>query len=205
MTAPREGTADPWHEFAAQPSRYVDAARLPACFGGQFASDVCVRLQTCARLQDRVSDLIRAHYGLAPWVAPEACDQPDRAIALASAEQLAALARRCGAIYHSAAIANVILAHHVAVLHQQLGEDLCGFAVAHRDLAGSVERVEPLTTLSAAVSDDGWCCLGAWCHAQPREIGMRVRLKLAPHQMLDGEPVAGLAQLGCAIVRRVAA
>jgi hypothetical protein len=207
MTAPRDVAADPgrWHEFVAQPARYIDAMRLVACFDGQFADDLCTRLKSCVRLRDRVSDLIMAHYGLASRVAFEACDETDRAIALASAEQLADLTLRCGAIYCSAAIANVILADQVAVLHEQLGEPLCGFAVAHRDLAGPVETVEALETLSQRVAENGWLCLGVWCHAQPREVGMRVRLKLAAREALDGEPAGHLALLGCAIVRRAAA
>lgn len=206
MTAPDDAAAAAlWRAFVTGPADSVDEGRLAACFNEQLGSDLCRRLKACRRLAARLSDLIRDRYGLAPWVAASACAAGDRAIALAPADDLRELIRRSGAIYWSAAIANVVLADQVAALHQQLGEALCSFAIGHRDLAGPPRSAAPFATFAQRVVERGERCLAAWCAAQPREVGLRVRLKLAPSSALEGEPDAGFVELGCAILRRAAA
>ena len=123
------------------------------------------------RLRARVNDLIQATYRLAPVGPAEACSETDRAIALAPASRLAEIARRSGAIFWSAAIAKAILASQLAALHEQLGEELHRFALAHRDLAGPPRAIEPIAEAGARIVRDGWLCVGGWCHAQSDAVG----------------------------------
>jgi hypothetical protein len=205
MTTATENTADAarWDDFVARPASYAHPARVELCFGGRIRPDLCRRLTSCGRLLDRVSERIRVHYGLSSRVPIDASDATDRAIALAPVDHIFALARRAGAMFHATTIANVIRADHVVMLHQQLGEELCAFAIAHRDLSGpSAGPVASLQNIGARVEEAGWLCVGAWCHAQPHEIGMRTRLKFAPTAALEGAPSDVFKQLGCAIMRR---
>jgi hypothetical protein len=89
------GDGADWETFQARPALYAEPSRIAACFGGQFAPDLCARLQTAPRLERRLSDRLRAHYALAAVVAPGAVDEADRTIALAPAAQLVELARHC--------------------------------------------------------------------------------------------------------------
>jgi hypothetical protein len=193
-----------WNSFLAQPALYADPSRLALCFDGQLAADLCARLQTVSRLEPRLSDRLRSHYGLAEGVAVETMDETDRAIAMTPAAQLVDLARHCGAIYWGNTIAAAILAPQVVVIDAALGATLASYALAHRDLSGPVQPFDLPDGLAARVLDDGWRCLAAWCDAQPDGVGTRVRLKLPPSGALDRPPVSPLDQLGGAIVRRAA-
>jgi hypothetical protein len=200
-----EGPApSPWQEFASNPASYAVASRVVACFDGKLPPAVCVALAGSPRLRERVNGLIRATHRLAPGCPDDACGGADQAIALAPADRLAEIARRSGAIFWSAAIANVIVARQVAKLHEQLGEEVHRFALAHRDLAGPPRSIEPIAEAAASILRDGWLCLGAWCHAQSVAVSARVRLKLPPGDAIDQTPSSPFAELGPEIVRRAA-
>lgn len=188
----------------ARPAAYADTKRLAVCFDGEFGGDLCARLKTSKRLQERVAAVVRRHYGLPAWLAPEACSEVDRAIALATPQRLSELARRSGAIYWASTIANAILAPEVEALHQQIGEAACNFALENRDLAGPEQSLDPRNSAGRRMMDDGWRCVGAWCHAQPPAVGVRVRLKLPPAAAIDEPPLSDLLEIGPAIVRRAA-
>jgi hypothetical protein len=193
--------SQPWEEFASNPAATIAAGRLVPCFDGALSSEACGRLTASPRLRARVNDLIQATYRLAPAGLAEACSETDRTIALAPASRLAEIARRSGAIFWSAAIANAVMASQVAVLHEQLGDELHRFALAHRDLAGPPRSVEPIPEAGARMVRDGWLCLGAWCHAQSEAVGARVLLKLEPDDGIDWTPEGRFAELGPGIVR----
>jgi hypothetical protein len=193
-----------WSAFMARPATYIDRSRLSACFGAQIGNELCGRLQGAIRLQHRLSILIDQHYSLASTVASEALSELARSIALASAERLAEYALRSGAIYWAATIVGAVRAREVKAFQQELGEALCTYALTHRDLAGPSQQVEPLDSLGARIAEDGWRCLGAWCHAQPDGVGARVRLKLAASHALDDPPQSPFDKIGPPIVRRVA-
>jgi hypothetical protein len=188
----------------ARPAAYVDAERLDACFGRQLGVDLCGRLRTSKRFLERLGAIIRQHYSLPAWAAPETCSEVDRTIALSTPERLQELARRSGATYWASTIANAILARQVEALHEQLGEAICGFALENRDLAGPEQRFEPNESIGARISADGWRCIGAWCHAQPEAVGTRVRLKLSPAAAIDDTPELHFIEIGPVIVRRAA-
>jgi hypothetical protein len=206
-----------WETFMRQPAAYIDAARLAVCFDNQFSAELCGRLQSAGRLRDKLSTLINTHYALAAPVEQDAVGDLDRNIALSPVERLADVVRRAGAIYWANAIANVLLAERVNRLHEQLGEAVCAFALANRDLSGPGEVLEPLADAGARVTEDGERCFAAWCQSLSDAVAARVRLKLPPREALDGQPRmrvhvgviprvhTHIAEIGPSIVRRAAA
>jgi len=191
-----------WAAFVTQPALYIEPSRLAVCFDGMVDSELCARLKSSLRLEERLSGLVRSRYGLAHTIAAEDVSDTDRSIALASSEQLAELARRAGAIYWANSIANTVRAADAAAFDAALGERLCVVALANRDLSGPMQPLTPYDRLGARVMDDGLRCLGAWCKAQSPGIGLRVSLKLAPNRALDDAVMSPFDELGPAIVRR---
>jgi len=183
---------------------YIDAGRLAACFDNAFSGNLCERLRGTGRLQERLSELIDQRYALAAPIAEDAVEESDRNIAVSSAERLLDLIRRAGAIYWASAIANVVLAEEVRSLHEQLGEALCAFALANRDLSGPGETLEPLMSAGERVTEDGERCFAAWCQSLPEAVAARVWLKLPTTSEPGGEPVEPFAAIGPSIVRRAA-
>jgi hypothetical protein len=202
-TASESTRADPgWDAFVTQPALYIEPSRLAACFDGMVGPELCARLKTSLRLQPRLSGLVHSRYGLARAIAVADVSDTDRLIALASSEQLAEVVRRAGAIYWANSIATTVRAADAAAFDAALGEALCVVALANRDLSGPMQPLTPYDQLGTRVTEDGLRCLGAWCKAQTADIGMRVRLKLAPHPALDETVRPPLDELGPAIVRR---
>lgn len=187
-----------------QPVDYIDAGRLAACFDDAFSPDLCERLRGTGRLQDRLSELVDKRYALAAPIAEDAVEESDRNIALSSAERLRDLIGRAGAIYWANAIANVVLAEEVRSLHEQLGEALCAFALANRDLSGPGETLEPLVSAGKRIAEFGERCFAAWCQSLPEAAGARVRLKLPTTCEHGEEPAELFVAIGPSIVRRAA-
>lgn len=196
-------TAVAWRSFIDNPAGYAAPQRLAVCFDGAISVAVCERMLGTERLQARLSALLVEQHALAGLPADDS-DDVDRIIALASADDLDEVAFRSGAIYWAGALAGIILAQKAAALHEALGEELCAFAVANRDLAGPLQPLDPVEGIRERVLADGWRCLSAWCDAVPAAIGMRVRLKLPPGDLIDTTPPPSFAETGPAIVRRAA-
>lgn len=204
MAASPEPVMD-WQNFMMEPALYIEADRFAACFEGAFSPALCRKLQESQRLRSRLSAAVRQHYGLGPWIDPDSVDEVDRVIALAPADDLPDLAARAGAIYWSSVIASTVLAKAVNALHQQLGDELCGYAINQRDLAGPAQSLEPLDTVGDRIEDDGWRCLSAWCASVAPGIGQRVRLKLPKDSIADLPAPPEFAARGAEIIRRAAA
>jgi hypothetical protein len=191
-----------WQAFMTNPAGYTDAVRLVACFDGAISEATCERMLRSQRLHQRLSALLFDHYGLASAISREPVEKVDRAIVLLSSEELEELVLRSGAIYWAGRIAAVIDGREAAALQAALGADLCAFAVASRDLAGPMQSFEAAEDIHERVYADGLCCLSAWCQTMPDETAMRVRLKLMPHDIIDGAAVSPFDEVGPAIVRR---
>jgi len=172
------------------------------CFDGMVDPELCGRLRSSPRLEERLSDLVHSRYGLARTIAAEEVSDTDRWIALASSEQLVELARRAGAIYWANSIANTVRAADAAAFDAALGETLCVVALANRDLSGPMQPLAPYDQLGRRVMEDGFRCLGGWCKAQSPGVGLRVRLKFAPNPALDDAVNTPFDELGPAIMRR---
>jgi hypothetical protein len=191
-----------WDAFVTQPALYIEPSRLAVCFDGMVDPELCGRLRSSARLEERLSDLVHSRYGLARAIAAEEVSDTDRWIALASSEQLSELARRAGAIYWANSIANTVRAADAAAFDAALGEKLCVVALANRDLSGPMQPLTPYDQLGRRVIEDGFRCLGGWCKAQSPGVGLRVRLKFAPNPALDDAVKTPFDELGPAIMRR---
>lgn len=204
MSTARENTgADAgWQAFVTRPALYIETSRLAVCFDGMVDTELCARLKTSRRVEERLSALVDARYGLASAVAAEDVSDADRSIALASSEQLSELVRRAGAIYWANGIANTVRAADAAAVDAALGEKLCVVALANRDLSGPMQPLAPYDQLGRRVMEDGLRCLGGWCEAQSPGVGLRVRLKLSPDPALDDAVNAPFDELGPAIIRR---
>ena len=196
------GAGAGWDAFVTQPALYIEPSRLAVCFDGMVDPELCGRLRSSPRLEERLSDLVHSRYGLARIIAAEDVSDADRSIALASSEQLAEVVRRAGAIYWANSIANTVRAADAAAFDAALGEKLCLVALANRDLSGPMQPLTPYDQLGARVMQDGLRCLGAWCKAQRPGVGLRVSLKLAPNPALDDVVNRPFDELGPAIVRR---
>lgn len=190
-----------WQAFLSNPAAYADAARLVPCFDGSIDEAACLHMLGAERLHGRLSGILMERYGLSLETAAPA-DDIDRAIALASGEALEDIALRSGAIYWAGSLASVIAGRQAAALQAALGADAYAFALANRDLTGPQRPTEPLEDVHGLVYEDGLRCLGAWCQSQPGDTGMRVRLKLMPHALIDQKADEAFVRAGPAIVRR---
>lgn len=190
-----------WQAFLSNPAAYADAARLVPCFDGSIDEAACLCMLGLPRLHGRLSGLLKERYGLSLETAAPA-DDIDRAIALASGEALEDIALRSGAIYWAGSLASVIAGRQAAALQAALGADTYAFALANRDLTGPLRPTGPLEDVHGLVYEDGLRCLGAWCQSLSGDTGMRVRLKLMPHALIDQKADEAFVRAGPAIVRR---
>lgn len=203
MTGPAEraSSAMDWATLMNKPAAYIDLTRLAACFGGGISVRLCERLRGASRLQNRLSAMISDFYALAAPVGPEAVDQLDQNVALLPVGRIGDVVRRAGAVYWANAIANVVRAEEVRRLRDQLGEALCAFALANRNLSGPPRKLEPVESADARIMEDGMRCLGAWCQSQPAAVGGRVRLKSPARPALDERAPRPFDEIGPAIIR----
>lgn len=194
-----------WRAFLEQPILYIDPERMSVCFNGHIGPDLAERLLASSRLRERLSQIVRGHYALPLGLGVYDVEDEDMAIAMATPDILVQIVPRAGAIYWAAAIANTVYAADVAALQAEIGEDLCTYALKHRDLAGPEAAFPALDTAAERIAESGWRCLSAWCEALDPAINARVRLKLPPIDSFDGPPPAELAEIGPKIIRRAAA
>jgi hypothetical protein len=178
MSTPQTSEVTAWRGFMFTPGRYAEPAHVRSCFNDAISVQLAAKLVACARIEDRLSNLLIAHYRLPRWLDLEACPKKDRAVALLPLAEFAGVARRAGAIYWSASLATAVFGSEVAALQRQLGEDLYQFALAHRDLAGPIQGLRPLEALDAKFLADGWRCFEGWRRSQQRAVAERVLLKL---------------------------
>lgn len=200
-----------WDRFSRTPSLGAHPAFIAELFGGALSEETAARIGRRPRFGERLSRMIAQRHGLAEIDAP--ADDADRAIALASGEELDALSRRAGAVCWADPIAREIRAPDVAALKEALGDDAYAAALANREEAFSPVTLglgEPgaealgRDQLVARSRASGRMCLAAWLTTQPRGVSDRVRLKLSPEAVLPQVDEAYL-EYGPAIVRRVAA
>lgn len=203
MNEPRGGD-QAWRSFIQHPIRTIDPDRLSLCFGGNIDPELALQIKASPRLRERLGRIVRDHYRLLPPPGTPPENEHDMDIALAPSDILTQIVPRAGAIYWSAAIANTVYAADVAALQAEIGEDLCNYALKHRDLAGPETGFASPGTAAERVAESGWQCLAAWCEALDPAVGARLRLKLPPTDAFDAPAPAALAQIGPKIVRRAA-
>jgi hypothetical protein len=193
-----------WRAFMTEPVSYIDPGQFSRALGGALSVELCARLRDCERLQGRLSTLILAGEGLNAWGERTIVSEEDAAIAAAPLPVLTAIVQRAGAIFWAAGMVNAVRGADVAALQNALGEEVCRFALKHRDLAGPEQPLAPFETLGERVLADGWLCYAGWCDSLPSEIRARARLKIsAGDAQRQPAPPAFLAS-GPAIIRRAA-
>jgi hypothetical protein len=201
MSTPDKSEVSAWRSFILTPGRYAEPSHIRNCFNGAINAQLAAKLVACARLDDRLSSLLIAHYRLSRWLDLEACPQKDRTIALLPQAQFASIARRAGAIYWGASLATAVFGSEVAALQRQLGEDLYWFALAHRDLAGPIQDLRPFDALDVKFIADGWRCFEGWRRSQQRAVAERVLLKFPPEYEANAPLDRIFLQKGPEIVR----
>jgi hypothetical protein len=178
---------------------------MSACFDGHIGPELAERLLGSARLRERLAAMVRAHYTLPLGLGVYDVEDEDMAIAMATPDILVQIVPRAGAIYWAAAIANTVYAADVAALQAEIGEDLCTYALKHRDLAGPETAFPAIDKAAELIAESGWRCLSAWCVSLDPAVNARVRLKLPPIDSFDEAPPAALSETGPKIIRRAAA
>ncbi|KFF48647.1 hypothetical protein GY26_12900, partial [Gammaproteobacteria bacterium MFB021] len=144
-----------------------------------------------ARFRQRLIARLRARHRLPAAAELPPLAAPDRGLCRLDATALAACARAAGVIVHADVFARAIEAPRVSALRTRFGEALHRLALEQRDQPRpephTVAPANDLEALAAAVERDGWRCIGAWYHAQPR--GWQAWLALA----WDTTPAAAFA------------
>jgi len=101
----------------------------------------------------------------------------DRGLALATADVLAAVALRAGAVWHAAAVCRLVHGPALAAFLEACGAEARAAAIRHRNLAMPDAAV--VADLPHAVQHDGAAALAAWLAVLPDWAASRVRLRWA--------------------------
>lgn len=196
-----EAAEDIWRLFIERPSTYVHPERLTAVFQGAIGEAGCNVLLGAARISGRLSKLLSEQLHLSDAGLAE-IDISDRAVAVASPDEVEETILRSGAIYWSEALTRVILGRIATHVEAELGDGIRAYASEHRDLSGPEQSLEPIDDLRRRIVADGNLCFASWCAAMPDSISARVRLKLSPDHPACGVSNPAFAELGPKIVRR---
>lgn len=205
MTAELSHQQHAWQALLKQPLAFVAPRHLRECWPQTLTDQQHSALCTTVRFEDRVLQLLMAHFQLQPLGQVQPPDDQDLPVLLLSAQGFKRLPRVCGAIWHAATLSREIRSEVVGQLRTALGSDVFALALAHRSLAGAADLLRQPADLIEAIDRDGARCVSAWLQHQPEDLRdwLRLRLEL-PH--VDSPPVSGgQAATDLALVRRAAA
>lgn len=205
-TADEAVAAGAWERFADTPSLDAHPSRVAELFGGALGADQAGRLARRPRFAERLSGLLARRHGFGAAQRP--ADIRDLAIALSSGDEIAALARRAGAVCWADPIAREVRAAEVAALKEAIGDDAYAAALAHRDealpaVALGIDGAPDRATILTGVAGSARQCLGGWLASQSAEIAQRVRLRLPVEAVADA-PQDIYLEAGPRIFRRLA-
>lgn len=187
-----------WQALLEQPLHGLPVERLAECFGGVLPDEQVKALLAAPRFHGRLWPLLNAHLQLAPLQA--LAERADLPVLLLDAATFARLPRFCGAVWHAAALAREIRGAAVQNLKAQLGAEVFGFALAHRDQACAADFLLDGERLVAAIERDGRACVAAWYAGRPQPLRDWLRLCFdIPGAEVDMPPAA------VELVRQVAA
>jgi hypothetical protein len=200
-----------WHSFMAAPAEYADQARLEACLNGSFGTN---RNLMNGRRKFRLSTLVTIRYGLPTWIAPENCDEFDRAIALAPAKYLKDIIHKADEIFWSPKQErkSTTLSGSTSSLKSQEEAQSLTETSSESDTCDGRNGM-PVNNGRVATSHHeesnadlhfGLRCFAAWCDTLPYGIGARVRLKLPASPILDMTTDSHFHTEAVAIVRQAA-
>jgi len=197
------------YRFKRQPGTYCHSDHIAALLPPGLPSSFRERLQGSKRLRSRLSTLLTRRFAL------ETCSSDDLESPEGQFAQLEGPALRetilgVGAVWHAHSLRRIILAEQLRRLIDQLGRENYRRALGMIDLApkGEQEPTDPdgkpdIDALIALIKRDGLLAINAWSHHQPEAIAKRLRLKLPPDGVIDGEPKSFDLERSFLVVDRV--
>lgn len=188
-----------------EPLENIHPGRLALCFGGTIGSGLAADLKSSERLNERLNQVIKAHYNLPDSFAePDAVTSPDPEIAALPTASLQEVALRAGVIYWSKPFAAAILTADVTALHAEIGEELYRYALKNKAWSGPDQKLPQHGTLTRHVTGAGLMCLSAWCERTDPAIAVCVRLKMPPDPVFDAPVSEDYLEIGPKIIRHIA-
>jgi hypothetical protein len=151
--------------------------RIAALLQHGVSTALVGRLIHTERLQMRLAEFVSAQLGEL-----DALDGIQASVLAMSADAMADLAMRAGAIWHARAIARIIDTPSRRALLALLGDDRYRIALESLnldslDLAALTTDIDRTPeAIAKSVETDGAACLAAWCEAQPPQIANRLAL-----------------------------
>ena len=163
--------------LAAHPSRLADA------FDSRLSAPVVRRLQSCARLHDRIAALLIERQAGGPNDAPA-----DDAAALAERRgaferlfqaDLKEASSLAGAAWHALSLRQMIRGRDVADLVAQIGQRAHAFGLRRDGAAPALRSIAP-GALAEHITRDGYACLGVWVSSFPPPMRQQLHVRLPP-------------------------
>jgi hypothetical protein len=163
--------------LAAHPQRLADAldARLSAA--------VVSRLQSCARLHERIAPLLIPRQGGSSndTSAHDVIEPAERQATFerlfhADLRQASHLA---GAAWHALSLRQMLRGRDVADLVAQIGRRAHAFGLRRAGVAPALPSISP-GALAERIERDGYACLGVWFSSFPPPIRQQLHVRLPP-------------------------
>ncbi|WP_156439698.1 hypothetical protein [Bradyrhizobium valentinum] len=163
--------------LAAHPRRLADA------LDSRLSAPVVRRLQSCARLHDRIAPLLIQQQGGGSNDAPA-----DDAIGLAERRatferlfqaDLKEASSFAGAAWHAQSLRQMIRGRDVADLIAQIGQRAHAFGLRRDGVAPALRSVAP-GILAERIARDGYACLYVWFSSLPPPMRQQLHVRLPP-------------------------
>ena len=184
-----ESNEAPWYDatrmvLAAHPRRLADA------LDSRLSATLVRRLQSCARLHDRIAPLLiqRQAGGSNDAPADAATALAERRAAFerlfqADLKEASALA---GAAWHALSLRQMIRGRDVADLVAQIGQRAHAFGLRRDGVASAQHAVAP-GDLAEQIVRDGYACLAVWVSSFPSPMRQQLLVRLPPEIALHPE------------------
>ncbi|XSC45534.1 hypothetical protein ACF1BQ_005425 [Bradyrhizobium sp. RDT10] len=172
----------PWYDatrivLAAHPRRLADT------LDSRLSASVVHRLQSCARLHDRIAPLLiqRQADGSNDAPADDATALAERRATFERLFQvdLKEASSLAGAAWHSLSLRQMIRGRDVADLVAQIGQRAHAFGLRRDGVAPALRSVAP-AALAERIASDGYACLGAWISSFPPPMRQHLHVRLPP-------------------------
>jgi hypothetical protein len=170
--------------LAAHPRRLADA------LDSRLSAPVVLRLQSCARLHDRIAPLLIQRQAGRSNDAP-ADDTTDLAEQRATFERLfqadlKEAASLAGAAWHALSLRRMIRGRDVADLVAQIGQRAHAFGLRRDGIAPALQSVAA-AALAEHIARDGYACLDVWVSSFPSSMRQQLHVRLPPENALYPE------------------
>jgi hypothetical protein len=168
--------------LAAHPGRLADA------LDSRLSASLVQRLQSCARLHDRIAPLlIQQQGGGSSDASADDATLADRRTAFerlfqADLKEASSLA---GAAWHALSLRQMIRGRDVADLVAQIGQRAHAFGLRRDGVAPALRSVAP-GALAEHIIRDGYACLAVWVFSFPPPMRQQLHVRLPPES--DGHP-----------------